>query len=76
MEGADPRDEGFAKWLVGVDKVVLSDTLGVAPWERTTVVSGSAAEVVADLKAAEGGDIFVPSSPSVLKALLATDTVD
>ena len=23
MEGADPRDEGFAKWLVSADKVVL-----------------------------------------------------
>ena len=28
MEGADPRDEGFAKWLVDTDKVVLSSTLG------------------------------------------------
>ena len=27
MEGADPRDEGFAKWLVDTDKVVLSSTL-------------------------------------------------
>jgi dihydrofolate reductase len=76
MEGADPRDEGFAKWLVGTDKVVLSSTLGEAPWERTTVVDRPAAEVVAELKAAEGGDIFVPSSPSVIKALLAADMVD
>lgn len=28
MEGADPRDEGFAKWLVGAEKVVLSSTRG------------------------------------------------
>ncbi|MCQ0013152.1 dihydrofolate reductase family protein [Actinomadura madurae] len=40
MEGADPRDEGFAKWLVGAEKVVLSSTLGEAPWERTRVVDG------------------------------------
>lgn len=76
MEGADPRDEGFAKWLVGTDKVVLSSTLAEAPWERTTVVDRPAAEVVAGLKSAEGGDIFVPSSPSVIKALLAADMVD
>jgi dihydrofolate reductase len=76
MEGADPRDEGFAKWLVDADKVVLSSTLGEAPWERTTIVDRPAAEVAADLKAAEGGDILVLSSASVIKALLAADQVD
>ena len=76
MEGADPRDEGFAKWLVDADKVVLSSTLGEAPWERTTIVDKPTAEVVADLKATEGGDILVLSSASVIKALLAADKVD
>ncbi|GAB2581988.1 dihydrofolate reductase family protein [Streptomyces capparidis] len=76
MEGADPRDEGFAKWLVGADKVVLSSTLGEAPWERTTIADRPAAEVVADLRATEGGDILVLSSASVIKALLAADQVD
>ncbi|MEU4037811.1 dihydrofolate reductase family protein [Streptomyces collinus] len=76
MEGADPRDEGFARWLVDTEKVVLSSTLDEAPWERTTIVDKPAAEVVGDLKAAEGGDILVLSSASVIKALLATDTVD
>ena len=76
MEGADPRDEGFAKWLVSTDKVVLSSTLAEAPWERTTIVNGPTAELVAELKATEGGDILVPSSPSVIKALLAADLVD
>ena len=45
MEGADPRDVGFAKWLVDTEKVVLSSTLDVAPWERTTIVDKPAAEV-------------------------------
>jgi dihydrofolate reductase len=76
MEGVDPRDESFAKWLVGTDKVVLSSTLGQAPWERTTIVDKPAPEVVADLKATEGGDILVLSSASVIKALLAADQVD
>lgn len=80
MEGADPRDEGFAKWLVDTEKVVLSSTLspapGEAPWERTTVVDKPAAEVVADLRAADGGDIVVFSSASVIKALLAAGEVD
>ena len=76
MEGADPRDVGFAKWLVDVDKVVLSSTLDEAPWERTTIEDRPTAEVVAELKETDGGDILVPSSPSVIKALLAADLVD
>jgi dihydrofolate reductase len=76
MEGADPRDVGFAKWLVDVDKVVLSSTLDEAPWERTTIEDRPTAEVVAELKETGGGDILVPSSPSVIKALLAADLVD
>ncbi|MBD0734952.1 dihydrofolate reductase family protein [Streptomyces sp. CBMA29] len=76
MEGADPRDEGFAKWLVDNEKVVLSSTLTESPWERTTIVDKPTAEVVADLKETEGGDILVLSSASVIKALLAADQVD
>ncbi|AEY86974.1 bifunctional deaminase-reductase-like protein [Streptomyces hygroscopicus subsp. jinggangensis 5008] len=76
MQGADPRDEGFAKWLVETDKVVLSSTLRQAPWERTTVVDKPTAQVVADLKATDGGDILVLSSASVIQALLAADKVD
>ncbi|MFI0237883.1 dihydrofolate reductase family protein [Streptomyces sp. NPDC016845] len=76
MEGADPRDEGFAKWLVESDKVVLSSTLREAPWERTTLADGPTAQVVAELKTTEGADILVLSSASVIKALLAADQVD
>ncbi|MEV5944693.1 dihydrofolate reductase family protein [Streptomyces sp. NPDC051994] len=76
MQGADPRDEKFAHWLVDTDKVVLSSTLDQAPWERTTLVDRPTAEAVADLKATEGGDILVLSSASVIKALLAADQVD
>jgi dihydrofolate reductase len=76
MEGADPRDVGFAKWLVAVDKVVFSSSLDEAPWPRTTIASGPTADVVSELKAGEGGDIFVMSSASVIKPLLAADVVD
>ena len=76
MEGADPRDEAFAKWLVDAEKVVLSSTLDEAPWDRTTIINKPAAEVVDELKATDGGDIVVFSSASVIKALLAADKVD
>jgi dihydrofolate reductase len=76
MEGADPRDVGFAKWLVNTEKVVFSSSLREAPWERTTLVDKPAAEVIAELKGTEGGDIWVLSSASIIKALLAADQVD
>ncbi|MCP2343521.1 dihydrofolate reductase family protein [Actinomadura rupiterrae] len=73
---ADPRDRGYASWLVGVEKVVLSTTLVEAPWERTRIVDAPAAEVVEELKALGDGDILVNSSPSIIRPLLAADLVD
>jgi dihydrofolate reductase len=75
-ENADPRDRGYAKWLVDVEKVVLSTTLAEAPWERARVVNAPTADVIADLKADGEGDILVNSSASVIKALLAADLLD
>ncbi len=76
MEGADPRDVAFARWLVDTDKVVFSSSLREPPWARTTIVDQPTAEAVAELKETEGGDIWVISSASVIKALLAADEVD
>jgi dihydrofolate reductase len=75
-DNADPRDRGYAKWLVDTEKVVLSTTLTEAPWERTRVVNAPAADVVAELKATGEGDILVNTSPTVIKALLAADLID
>ncbi|HEY7594452.1 MAG TPA: dihydrofolate reductase family protein [Actinophytocola sp.] len=73
---ADPRDRGYAKWLVDAEKVVLSTTLTEAPWDRTRVVNAPTADVVAGLKTEAGGDILVNNSASVIKALLAADLLD
>jgi len=75
-ENADPRDRGYAKWLVDTEKVVFSTTLTEAPWEHTRVVNALAADVVADLKTTGEGDILVNSSASVIKPLLAADLID
>jgi dihydrofolate reductase len=75
-ESADPRDRGYARWLVDAEKVVLSSTLTEAPWERTRVVNAPAADVVAELKAAGEGDIIVNNSASVIRPLLAADLLD
>ncbi|MEH0548910.1 dihydrofolate reductase family protein [Streptomyces sp. B21-105] len=75
-ENADPRDRGYAKWLVDTEKVVLSTTLTEAPWAHARVVNAPAADVIAGLKATGEGDILVNSSASVIKALLSADLVD
>lgn len=75
-ENADPRDRGYARWLAGVEKVVLSATLTEAPWERTRVVNAPVTDVVAELKATGKGDILVNNSASIIKPLLAADLLD
>jgi dihydrofolate reductase len=75
-ENADPRDRGYAKWLVDTEKVVLSTTLAQAPWERTRVVNAPAADVVTELKTTGKGDILVNSSASIIKPLLSADLLD
>ncbi|WP_367049487.1 dihydrofolate reductase family protein [Streptomyces sp. Je 1-332] len=75
-ENADPRDHGYAKWLVDAEKVVFSTTLAEAPWEHTRVVNAPAVDVVADLRTTGDGDILVNSCPSVIKPLLAADLLD
>ncbi|WP_433259544.1 dihydrofolate reductase family protein (plasmid) [Streptosporangium sp. CA-135522] len=73
---ADPRDRGYANWLVNTDKVVFSTTWTQAPWERTRVVNAPAAEVITELKSTGEGDILLNSSPSIIKPLLAADLID
>jgi dihydrofolate reductase len=75
-ENADPRDRGYAQWLVGVDKVVFSSTLDEAPWDRTRIANAPTADVVRELKATGEGDILANTSPSIIKPLLAADLVD
>ncbi|WP_020385903.1 dihydrofolate reductase family protein [Kribbella catacumbae] len=75
-ENADPRDRGYAKWLVDTEKVVLSTTLTEAPWERTRIVNAPAADVVTELKATGHGDILINNSATVIKALLAAGLLD
>jgi dihydrofolate reductase len=75
-EDADPRDRGYARWLVGADKVVFSSTLTDPPWQRTRIANAPATDVVAELKGTGGGDILINTSPSISRPLIAADLVD
>lgn len=76
IDDADPRDRGYAEWLVDVEKVVLSTTLTEAPWNNARIANAPLTEVVAELKTDGEGDIVVNSSGSVIRALLAADLLD
>ncbi|MFI9559294.1 dihydrofolate reductase family protein [Nonomuraea endophytica] len=75
-DNADPRDRGYAKWLVNTEKVVFSRTLTEAPWERTRMVNAPVADVVAELKSTGEGEILANTSPTIIKALLSADLLD
>jgi dihydrofolate reductase len=75
-ESADPRDRGYARWLVDTDKVVFSTTLTEAPWDHARIVDAPAPDVVTELKESGEGDILANTSPSIIKPLLAADLVD
>ncbi len=75
-ESADPRDRAFSKWLNAVEKIVFSSTLTEATWENSRIVDTDAAQVIAELRPQEGGDIIVLASGSVIKSLLRADALD
>jgi len=72
---ADPFYD-FARRVVAVDKVVLSDRLPSSRWPRTTVASGDLPREVAALKAKARGAIVAFGGVSFAAALLARDLVD
>ena len=73
---ADPRDRAVARWLNEAEKVVVSRTLTEASWARSRVVADDPAEVVRRLRKADGGDIVVLASASVIRALLEAGELD
>jgi len=75
-ENADPRDRGYAKWLVDTEKVVLSTTLTEAPWDRARVVNAPTAAVIKDLQSTGDGHILINNSATVIKAAMAADLLD
>jgi len=71
-----PRGRDLAVWLDEVEKVVFSRTLTEATWSNARVAAREPADEVAALKGAEGRDILVVNSASIIQALLRADLVD
>ncbi|MEU2726515.1 dihydrofolate reductase family protein [Streptomyces griseoviridis] len=81
MAAAWPERAGdpFADLLNGLPKYVVTDTLGDAEltWQNTTrIAGGEALARIRELRAAEGGDLAMMGSPTLVRALLAAGLVD
>ncbi|QTD98679.1 dihydrofolate reductase family protein [Streptomyces cyanogenus] len=69
----------FADRLNSLRKYVVSDTLGDAElsWENTVRIPGAEAlDKVRELRAAEGGDLAMMGSPTLVRALIEAELVD
>src|SRR4051794_22956035 len=72
-------DEPFASWINGTQKYVTSTTLdadSVGQWANSTLISGSVAEFVAELKRQPGGTIGTAGSPTLVRSLIEHDLLD
>ncbi|MEU6987110.1 dihydrofolate reductase family protein [Streptomyces sp. NPDC046324] len=69
--------DAFADRMNGIDKYVVSSTLGGGEWGATTVVPrDGAVEAIAELKARPGGDILMYGFGPVAKTLLTHGLLD
>jgi len=70
-------DEPFASWINSTRKYVASSTLdSVDGWSNSTLIKGSMAEFVAELRSQDGGTIGVGGSPSLVRSLIEADLLD
>ncbi|MEJ3656669.1 dihydrofolate reductase family protein [Actinomycetes bacterium KLBMP 9759] len=70
-------DEPFASWINSAPKYVASTTLeSVDEWSNSTLIKGSVADFVRDLREQDGGDIGTAGSPGLVRSLIAEGLVD
>lgn len=73
---ADLRDQLFAQWLNGVDKIVFSSTPLHTPWQHSRRADLEPAEMVQQLRGENAGDSRVLSSRSLIRQLLTANQLD
>jgi len=70
------RNGELADRMNSIPKYVVSSTLKDPGWDNSTVVAGDAMEEVANLKERLAGEIVVPGSLQLVRALLGNDLAD
>ena len=69
-------DEPFGDVMNSMKKYVVSDSLQAADWQNSEIISGDAAQQLADLKAQDGGDISMSGSATTVRWLLREGLLD
>jgi dihydrofolate reductase len=69
-------DEPFASWINSTQKYIASTTLDSVDWSNSTLIEGSVADFVNELRQQEGGSIGVAGSPTLVRSLLDQGLLD
>lgn len=69
-------EAGFADKMNAMPKYVVSSTLEELAWNNSTQIRGDVPAEVAKLERAEGGDILIASSRTLVQSLMPHDLVD
>ncbi len=69
-------DEPFGDVINAMKKYVVSNSLTVAEWQNSELISGDAARKLADIKAQDGGDIVLSGSATTVRWLLHEGLLD
>ncbi len=73
----DSTDEPFASYINGTQKYVASTTLSsVAQWPNSTLIKGSVADFLMELRRQDGGTIGTAGSPSLVRSLIQQGLLD
>jgi dihydrofolate reductase len=70
------KDEPYASHINNTPKYVFSTTLKQVDWRNSTLVKGSLAETIGDLRKQPGKTIGVAGSPTLVRSLLTNDLLD
>jgi dihydrofolate reductase len=70
-------DEPFATWINRTPKYVASTTLdSVDEWANSTLISGSLADFISELRQRDGGTIGTAGSPTLVRSLFDAGLLD
>ena len=70
------RQRELGVWMNEVEKVVFSNTLTELEWENARLAERDLEDEVRELKGAEGRDLIILNSASIIQQLLKADLVD
>lgn len=68
--------DGPGPLLNRMHKYVVSNTLSVAPWKESTILSGDIVDAIRNLKQQPGKDIIIDGSATLVQSLMGTGLID